>query len=381
MRIGVMTFWWSEDNYGQLLQCYALQKYLRDLGHDAFLIRYRMKEVVSLGIRKKLVKYGLHPWRILDGFRRIASRRRGREDLAAHDRQFEAFRQEHLKMTERIYHSIEELRADPPSADMYIVGSDQVWRFGEPFTEDDICAMMLDFGPKDVRRISYAASFGRTCLNVNECPEFNRLIKRFEAVSVREMSGIGICNEHGRKNAVRVCDPTLLLSADSFADIAERPTAKGRYVFCYMLSNGCGFKYPALKRWADAQGLEMVYVTGNSAGGSDYEDESAERSYLTIPQWLGALSGAEYVVTNSFHCCVFAAHFNRRAVVIPLEGDGAGMNTRLDALDEILDSPLLRIADNRFDALAEVPGLRFTENAGDSGRGFLAEVFSIGVNA
>lgn len=40
MKIGIMTFWWSEDNYGQLLQCYALQEHLRDLGHEPFLIRY-----------------------------------------------------------------------------------------------------------------------------------------------------------------------------------------------------------------------------------------------------------------------------------------------------------------------------------------------------
>ena len=378
MRIGVMTFWWSEDNYGQLLQCYALQKYLRDLGHDAFLIRYRMKEVAQFGLKKKLIKYGLHPWRIFDGFRRIASRRRGKEDLAAHDRKFGEFRDTYLKMSDRVYHSIEELRAAPPMADMYIVGSDQVWRFGETFTEGDVHAMMLDFGPENVRRISYAASFGRTQLGRNERPELASLLNRFEAISLREASGIGICAEHGRSDAVQVCDPTLLVSAGDFSDVAERQKPTGRYVFCYMLTNDCRFKYPELKRWADARELGIVYVTGNSSGNCDYADGTAARSYLSIPQWLGALAGAEFVVTNSFHCCVFAAHFNRKVGVIPLNGAAAGMNTRLDALDRTLESPLVRIGDGGFDSMEDAVSARFVAGASASGREFLNAVLSPG---
>lgn len=378
MRIGVMTFWWSEDNYGQLLQCYALQKYLRDLGHDAFLIRYRMKEVAQFGLKKKLIKYGLHPWRIFDGFRRIASRRRGRADLAAHDRKFGEFRDTYLKMSERIYHSIEELRAAPPMADMYIVGSDQVWRFGETVTRGDVHAMMLDFGSENVRRISYAASFGRTQLGRNARPELSALLKRFEAISLREASGIGICADHGRKDAVQVCDPTLLVSAGAFSNIAEWKKTADRYVFCYMLTNDCGFKYPELKRWADAQGLEIVYVTGNSVGVSNYGDKNATRAYLTIPQWLGALARAEYVITNSFHCCVFAAHFNRRVGVIPLNGELSGLNTRLDSLDRMLKASLVRIVNNGFNALADVAPICFVPGANVSGCEFLNRTLACG---
>lgn len=376
MRIGVMTFWWSEDNYGQLLQCYALQKYLRDLGHDAFLIRYRMKEVVPFGLKKKLIKYGLRPWRIFDGFRRIASRRRGREDLAAHDRKFGEFRDTYLKMSERIYHSIEELRAAPPVADMYIVGSDQVWRFDEAFRDDDVRAMLLDFGAPTSRRISYAASFGRTECTSCDMRLAISLIRRFTAVSVREQTGVGLCRTLGRGDAHVVCDPTILLNVNDYLKIAEMPRTDRKYVFCYMLTNDCGFKYARLKQWSDANDLDIIYVLGNTLGVSSYGDEGAERSCLTIPQWLGYLSKAEYVVTNSFHCCCLAAHFNRKTGVVMLTGKVAGMNTRLEALDCMMTSPVMRIEHNGFAALTGGVPLRFDPSANVSGCRFLNEVLT-----
>ena len=70
MKIGIMTFWWSNDNYGQLLQCYALQKYLRDRGHDAFLIRYNYTtDIKKNSLRQENLKYASIPaFSFLDKF-------------------------------------------------------------------------------------------------------------------------------------------------------------------------------------------------------------------------------------------------------------------------------------------------------------------------
>ena len=84
------------------------------------------------------------------------------------------------------------------------------------------------------------------------------------------------------------------------------------------------------------------------------------------------------MVTNSFHCCVFAAHFNRKVGVIPLNGAAAGMNTRLDALDRTLESPLVRIANGGFDRLEDAASARFVAGASASGREFLNAVLSPG---
>ena len=376
MRIGVMTFWWSEDNYGQLLQCYALQKYLRDLGHDAFLIRYRMPDSVPFDLKQKLLKFGLHPWLVFDGLRRVFVRRKGRAELAAHPRQFSTFRQRYLKVSDDVYHTIDDIRKSPPPASVYIVGSDQVWQFGESFRHDDILAMLLDFGTDAVKRVSYAASFGWSDFSRMEKREMTRCLKRFQAISVREKSGLEACWSVGYDSAKLVCDPTILLSAEDYLEMAEKPGHERKYVFCYMLTNKCDFKYPKLKAWADMKGLDIVYVPGNTLGDSSYDDGSAVREFLTIPQWLGCLASAEYVVTNSFHCCVFAAHFNRKIGVVPLKGMSAGLNARLEALDRILVSDLPQIIGNQFSILEGASAAQFVLGANASGRDFLDSVLS-----
>lgn len=372
MRVGVMTFWQSQDNYGQLLQCYALQKYLRDLGHDAFLIRYRMRGETSVGFRRKLLKYGLHPWRVLDGIRRVLTRRRTSRMAVEHPRGFDAFRKQHLRFSEFEYRTIAELRANPPAADAYIVGSDQVWRMGANFHPDDELAMLLAFGPKAVKRISYAASFGRTMLPPLECTRFAPLLKEFEAVSVREDSGVRICAAMERGDAITVCDPTLLLSEREYRMIAESHLPTRKYVFCYMLTNDCSFKYPKLRAWAESHGLVIVYVKGNLLLRSTFADDEAECANPTIQQWMGLIDGAECVITNSFHCSVFAAHFGKRLGLVPLEGRCGGMNSRFDALDKLLVNPISRIEDNEFGLLSDMRTLRFKEDVGSSGVDFLA---------
>lgn len=351
MKIGVMTFWWSQDNYGQLLQCYALQKYLRNLGHDAFIIRYRMPLLTRLDLKGKLIKYGLHPWRILDGVKRVLSRRKGRAELTVHSRQFDEFRAKFLKFSDREYTSLAELRANPPEADMYIVGSDQVWRFDENFREEDIYAMLLDFGPEKVRRISYAASFGRSDFSDEEVSRMAPLLSKFDKISVRELSGLGVCDRAGIANAQVVCDPTFLLPAAEYLKIASPVMTEKKYVFCYMLTNDCDFEYPKLKAWAERKGLDVVYVTGNTNANSSFGDSKAQKSFLEIPEWLGLLANAEYVITNSFHCCVFAAHFQRRVGIIELRGSHFGMNARIASLDSLCKSPIIRVSDNDFEKI------------------------------
>lgn len=372
MRIGVMTFWQSQDNYGQLLQCYALQKYLRSQGHDVFLIRYRMRGETSVGLKRKLLKYGLHPWRVLDGIRRVLTRRRTCRMVIEHPRGFDMFRNQYLRFSECEYRTIAELRANPPLADVYIVGSDQVWRMDANFHPDDELAMLLAFGPKTIKRISYAASFGRTVLPLRKCTRLAPLLKEFEAISVREDSGIRICAAMERRDAITVCDPTLLLSASEYRAIAEYRLQARKFVFCYMLTNDCSFKYPKLRAWAERQGLGLVYVKGNLLSRSAFADDEAECANPTIQQWMGLIDGAECVITNSFHCCVFAAHFRKRLGLIPLEGRSEEMNSRFDALDKLLVDSISRIGNNEFGLLSGLHTLRFKEGVGTSGRDFLA---------
>lgn len=357
MKIGIMTFWWSEDNYGQLLQCYALQKYLHDLGHDVFLIRYRETNTNSFSMSrlfkvfnpKKFIKY-------------ITRKKRFRQSLIeqhTNPRHFEDFRSKYIVQSERIYNTYEDLNNNPPEADIYIVGSDQVWNFGSP-NKTSMNAYFLNFGNKNVKRISYAASFGVDSLSISVRHNIKPLLKNFDYVTVRENTGKAICDKMGIKSEV-VCDPTLLLDKEQWFELKENIIPKDKkYVFLYLLTNTCKFSVKKLKDWADSKHLDLIYVGGNTAYyQSKYDDKGIQKSYLTIRQWLYYLSNAEYIITNSFHCCVFSFIFSKKVGVVPLQ---TRTNDRINSLFDNLGAKKTLIQNDDFTNLETASELIINSN-------------------
>lgn len=335
MKIGIMTFWWSNDNYGQLLQCYAMQKYLRDLGHDAFLIRYNYKTDVKknpLLIRclkafnpVLLARYILIKKHVADV----------RSEQLKNDRGFDEFRARYIAQSERVYRSYFDLKANSPEADAYIVGSDQVWNYWHKNPRryfNPNRAYFLDFGSENARRLSYAASWGVTELPEDYEEEIKPLLAGFEYVSVREESGVELCRECGRNDAEWVCDPTLLLSAEIYRSLySENRIRKpdGKYILLYMLDNECDFDVQSVYAFAEARGLKVIYVTGNGV------IDGREKFFATIPEWLCLIDNAEYVITNSFHGSVFCTVFHKPFGVVRLTGKEASMNARFESLFDL----------------------------------------------
>lgn len=343
LKIGILTFWWSNDNYGQLLQCYALQKYLRDAGHDAFLIRYDssndyVKAPFFLRCFKALNPVLLCRFFVYKIQHKINSRKI-LEESKLNDRHFDDFRSKYIVQSECVYTSYNQLKENPPEADVYIVGSDQVWNFYEHRLNQCrnlVHAYFLDFGSKQTKRISYAASWGKTELPEDFIKEISPLLKNFDYVSVREKSGIDLCRKCGYENAEFRCDPTLLLTSDNYRllykeneTLEDTSKRKNPYLFLYMLNNTCDFDIQKVYDFAARKNLEVVYVTGNS------KFDRYKKTFATIPQWLSLIDNAEYVVTNSFHCCVFSLIFAKNFAAVPLTKTMAGMNSRIETLCEI----------------------------------------------
>lgn len=340
IRIGILTFWWSNDNYGQLLQCYALQKYLRDAGYDAFLIRYDFRnDFVKTPFILRCVK-ALNPVLLCRFLRHKINSRKVFEESKLNDRHFDDFRSKYIVQSENVYTSYNQLKENPPEADVYIVGSDQVWNFGESRLSQCrnlVHAYFLDFGSEKTKRISYSASWGRIELPEDFIQEISPLLKKFDYVSVREKRGIDLCRKCGCGSAEFRCDPTLLLAAENYRSLYKESEKvegtfkrKNPYLFLYMLNNTCDFDIQKVYDFASRKNLEVVYVTGNG------KIDRYEKTFATIPQWLSLIDNAEYVVTNSFHCCVFSLIFGKKFGVVPLTKTLAGMNSRIETLFEIL---------------------------------------------
>jgi len=344
MKIGIMTFWWSNDNYGQLLQCYALQKYLRDAGHDAYLIRYDMtndytpplstkpiwKGALNVFNPIKLCKYILYR---VQNKKLVTYIARGK--AKNEQRNFDGFRDKRIVQSEKLYNYYDELKTHPPKADVYIVGSDQIWNpLSIGASESQIKAYFLDFGDLNVKRYSYAPSFAVEKLNDDFVEKISPLLKKFDYVSVREKSSVELCRKCGINNAEWVADPTILLEPNAYRvlykDEAFQKPSKP-YVFFYFLGNGSDFSVENMYAWVKNKNLDIVYISANA------QYDNYEKTYATIPEWIYLLEHAEYVVTNSFHCCVFSLIFQKTFGIIKVAGALASMNVRMSSLFEMFD--------------------------------------------
>ena len=320
MKIGILTFWWSEDNYGQILQSYALQQYLKKLGHDPFLIRY--------DIRKDFNKALLLYIKVDEFFRKLCSKNKDKKTTDSSNRRFKEFQASHISMTPQIYNSYEDLCRTLPDADIYIVGSDQVWNYSY-YPKKVMNAYFLDFNIPSHARFSFAASWGKESIDDKHAHYIAPMLSRFHYVGVREESGIEICRKCKYPAAEWVPDPTMLLTAGEYRKLYKSyniPTNPNKYLLLYILINKTDFDIEEVYGFAASKGLEVILITGNNFQ-SEHEPKDA-----TIPEWISLIDNAEYVITNSFHCGIFCTIFNKQYGIIPLAGNNSKMNTRMNSL-------------------------------------------------
>lgn len=333
MRIGVLTYWTTNNNYGQLLQCYALQRVLREMGHDAFIIRYDPFNANKSLLDKIKV---LTPGKLFA----LVSGKRAREKaqaarIAEMDalRRFDDFRADYLAMSGAAYSSLAELRSNPPEADVYICGSDQVWH--NPLADPETAAWYLDFGT--ARRVSYAASISRN-LEEDEIPVFRRYLSDFAAISLRESSATELCHKHGFSKAQTVLDPTLLLDGATYPTSAPASSGRG-YIFAYLVNvtERDPVLWDAVDGYARSRGLTVkpVYSSGYKIC-AEFLSESYDTEWPTVQEWVGMLAGSECVVTTSFHGVAMSIVMRKPFVTVPLSGAHEGANERLIGLLESL---------------------------------------------
>ena len=338
MKIGVITFWQSEDNYGQQLQCWALQRFLKNEGHDVFLIRYDFaNRIVGNGL-KNAVKRCLVYRFTKTILKRCCSFRTGYKS-----RGFNKCRKENLTMSKRTYRSLLCLKKEPPFCDVYIAGSDQIWSQLLTIEENEV--FYLNFGNKKTKRISYAPSFARNEYPETILPSLKKMLQNFDAVSVRDESSQRICQTVDIA-AVKVLDPTLLLAKDEYFSLGKETSFHQRNndVFIYSLNidNPKAMRFDELKQLCVEYDMDCI---ATASGGYIPAKEFLPVKYVypTIGEWISYIKNASFVVTPSFHGVVFCLIMHTPFVYIPLKGRFSGGNDRVfDLLRNLsLDSRIL----------------------------------------
>lgn len=284
MRIGVITFSGSKDNYGQLLQCYAMQVYLRNRGHEPFLIRYHDTPIVdTTGFKVgKLLTYLRRLPEYLHWY--IARHKESKDNIRYQSladferRDFEGFLSRNIEQTPVF--DKESIETNPPVADVYICGSDQIWA-GED-------AYYLSFAPDNALKIAYAPSLGGIKEFPKEKEESMRvLINRLDRIGMREQSGVDVCQRLGRTDAIKVADPTLLLNGEDYLKLASPPDDSTPYALIYLLGNTIDLDIKQIYDECQRRDLKIVYIA------SQGRNDDMPKCDPTIEQWLGLMSEAD----------------------------------------------------------------------------------------
>lgn len=344
MKIGIVTYWNTYDNYGTVLQYYALQTYLKKLGHEPYLIRDNFRGSTKDKIRS-LLKSGNICLLIKKGIRRI-TRKKIRDK-----RHFVKFRNKYFIFSKQIYYSYNQIVTNPPQADIYIVGSDQPWNFyGRDLDtiKNKMNYYFLNFGNKNTKRISFAVSFGFPEIDPTHRNAMRELLKKFDFVSARENFGVGLCKSLGYNNAFLQRDPTFLLEKSDYKKLHNNERMSDKpFILLYLLDNTTDFSIHKLKIWARQNKLAVKYVRGNTW----MKKKTLYRSiYATIPQFLELIDKATYVFTNSYHGTIFSIIYGKKFCYINQSGKFSGQNNRLV---ELLDYFQLkdRIFENNYDSV------------------------------
>ena len=284
------------------MQAYALQTYLKSLGHDVKIIDYK-PDYLSQHYRIDTVSNSKYDKPFLRQVYLLA-KLPGRLHKLPRKRAFDNFTGEHLELTRR-YISNRELKEDPPQANVYFAGSDQIWNPLFPNGKDP--AFYLDFVQNGVRA-SYAASFA-----VHDFPQDIRSIttqylSRLDYISVRERSGLTILRNLGIYNATSVLDPVFLINRKHWETLAEKRKEGKPYLLVYDFDNS-PVVHSLSKRIAEERGLKIYSIFNLPYAECCFEDSGPV-------DFLRLIRDASFVLSNSFHATAFSVIFHREFATV-----------------------------------------------------------------
>ncbi|MCQ2254482.1 MAG: polysaccharide pyruvyl transferase family protein [Bacteroidaceae bacterium] len=308
------------NNYGGILQNYALQTLLERRGHSVTTLNYPIVAGYS----------GSATRHFLNTCRRFLQKLQGNPEIVWIDLGKEYKKKVELAHLQKVFldkhlhlHAIqspltwEQIKRF--GFETFVVGSDQVWR--PRYNQGHLSNMFLDFTEgKNVKRYAYAASLGTDVWEFNalQTVQCAALAKQFDAISVREASGIALCKNYLGVEASHVLDPTLMLEAEDYLNLCsgnEHP--QGDYIAVYTLD------YTKEKMAIFNEVSRQLNIPLHLIG------RFTKKGYPSMESWIEGIAHAKYVITDSFHGAVFSTIFQKQFVTL---GNAARGNSRFTSL-------------------------------------------------
>lgn len=318
MRINTITCH-NCYNAGASLQAYALQTYLKEQGHDVKIIDYLPDYLRHYKLFGGVPKRYAKPV-IKQLFYLYFLPRRVMERLSKSKKCYDQFTKNYLCLTER-YSNYDELIENPPEADVYIAGSDQIWNTALPNGRDP--AFYLQFTPVHKTRASYAASFAVDEIQGAYKDRISGWLQSISYISVREKTAMTILKSMNILNGEQVVDPVFLLSEEHWKQLAGKRMVREKYVLVVDYNRGSELRSFANKIATEKGAKILAY--------NPFDKNCVQGGPL---EFLSLVYNAEVVIANSFHAVAFSVIFEKDFFVFMLRESNT--NSRMvDLLNSI----------------------------------------------
>lgn len=349
MKIGILTYH-DEVNYGSLLQAYAMQTALTDLGHESVIIDRWFEP------RQKRIYGILHSNSIYAWIRWLVMVMCGTGAWALFLRQWRsrAFIRKYLRLTSYSFHDCKDAPKEL-GVDLIVVGSDQVWH---PNAQPQVYLLNE---LKGVPGIAYAASFGANMIPEASTDIYRRGFKNFKAIGIREREGVNMALKLGASDVMHVVDPTILLNEQRWHEfIGKKKNVGGkRHIACYFLGEDFVAISESLGSWARKNSV-VIDLFVQDFRVPVFRFRRCDRKWLQYwkcrvcyplnfryaagpIEFVQKIASADCVFTNSFHALMFSIIFKRNVRIIkPTAAIRKGMAARMQEFaGTIIHGPLI----------------------------------------
>lgn len=326
MQINTATLTWFTNNYGSIFQAFALQNALMKYGICNEIINYRPNA-------KEKVRFFLSSqarWDILKN--KIENIRIKKYYSADEEKEkrilFCKFERDYLNLT-NVFCTQKELNSISSIYDAYICGSDQIWNPAY-FKKCNFLSFVSD----DKRKISYAASIGKSKLSNVEKRKIRPLLKSFDYISVREKTGVKLIQPLVNSPVSVVCDPVFLLTKEEYRTKLNLQTKENDYILCYYLGDNPEYIVIADKM-SSLLGVEIKTIPTNYWGWS--KGKGVDK-IIGPKEWLEYIYNSKLILTDSFHAMAFSILFNKSFFIFKrfLDNSKKSQNSRIEDLAYLL---------------------------------------------
>lgn len=306
--VGIITMH-KVQNFGSVLQAFALQYIINNFGFKVQLIDYIFPNEA----------HGKEKISLLQRIKTFVGQKFNLTSGCVVLNKFDRFYKKYFSLSDR-YLSIEEILSNPPKYDIYITGSDQVWN--PNFIMKDT-TFFLDF-VSDGRKIAYAPSFGVSALENSYIDEIRPLLSQYYRLSCREKSGSMLIKDMIGEDVSVVLDPTLLISADQWNQLMNvKKEQNQKFVFLYIQkysfdpSNKMERLLKRIKEKLNIKVYSTCTLPSSCDGLFTYIDDAGPLDFLYY------IRNASFVITASFHGTAFAVNYGKPFYSIILSKDAS----------------------------------------------------------